>query len=433
MIDRAQKTIELEYFIFLPDRSGRLVLQAIVKKAREGVKVRILLDYVSQAGTPGLDEFYQVELAKNGIELRYFNVASMVEFWKSGFRNHRKFIIIDGQELVTGGRNIADEYFGLRGRINYLDRDIWIKGPIVQTATRNFELFWNAPMVRKLEEPEEKACDRICSATSSRSPATGTCGVRPNEFLDRVAKVNDTLTPQSGDAKLRQKVARLGGPALARSPVVNVHAITFVSDKPVPCESGRIMAPYLRGLLEHANKKLLVENYTFLVKSEDKDILLDLAKRGVQIDLLTNSFFSEPNFVLAELSHSREHMAVLHGMNVYCYSAKPKSDQVFLDQRVEKTMWGLHGKSMVIDGKDAVITSYNFDPRSARINVENAICVHDSPEFARLLEEATMSRIRNAYRINQEGRYVNGPCCYGMGRTLAIVLRPLAELFADQL
>ncbi len=186
------------------------------------------------------------------------------------------------------------------------------------------------------------------------------------------------------------------------------------------------------GIGFHTTQKLLVENHLFLVKGKDKDVVLDLAKRGVQIDLLTNSFFSEPNFVLAELSHSRQHMAVRHGVNVYCYSARPMDDQTFINNKIKETIWGLHAKSMVIDGKDSVIGSYNCDPRSARINIENAICVNDCPEFAGLLEAATMSRLRNAYQINQDGRYVRGSCYCGMGRMLTIILRPLAEMFTDQ-
>lgn len=433
MIDRARNSIDLEYFIFLPDRSGRLVLQALVKKAGEGVRIRILLDYVSQQGLPGLDEFYQAELASHGITVRYFNVASLVEVWKAGFRNHRKFIIVDGRELVTGGRNIADEYFGLGVRMNYLDRDIWITGPMVTTASRNFELFWSAPLVESLPVPEDNVYQRQYHPNSSRAPAPDASGNRPGDYLQRVQQTRDTLVPSSADGELRRKVAMTGGPELQRMPLVTVHKLTFVSDKPVPGEPGRVMSPYRIQLLEHATRSLLIENYTFLVKGPDKAVLVGLAKRGVRITVLTNSFYSEPNFVLAELSHSREHMAVDRGMEVYCYSSHPLPDQGFFETRERPSIWGLHGKSMVIDGKDSVIGSYNFDPRSARINLENTLCVHDSPEFAGLVEQATLRRMRNAYKTRLDGRYGAIPCFNGLGRTLAIIFRPVAELFADQL
>jgi putative cardiolipin synthase len=123
-------------------------------------------------------------------------------------------------------------------------------------------------------------------------------------------------------------------------------------------------------------------------------------------------------------------MGVHHGMNVYCYCGAPKSDQVFSGS---KAIWGLHTKTMVIDGKDSVIGSYNLDPRSAWINDEGTIIVNDSPEFARLLEEKTRNRMQNATQMNQDGSYANGFHCYSMGRIMTIILRPLVEIISDQL
>jgi putative cardiolipin synthase len=168
MIGRARKSMELEYFVFNPDRSGKLVLQALVRKADEGVKIRILVDYYSHGVKPGLDRFYHDELARHGIELRYFNVADLVEFWKVGFRNHRKLLVIDGEEMLTGGRNIADGYFGMNERMNYLDRDIWIKGPIAQSAVRDFDLFWNDPVVENPKVPEKPVFRRRTNPASSK-------------------------------------------------------------------------------------------------------------------------------------------------------------------------------------------------------------------------------------------------------------------------
>src|SRR5205814_1815125 len=122
--------LELEYYVFNPDRSGRLVLQALMKKAKEGVKIRILVDYYTYGERPGLNRYFHEALAKHGVELRYFNAASLLELWKVGFRNHRKLLVVDNEEMLTGGRNISDFYFGMDAHVNYLDRDIWIKGPM---------------------------------------------------------------------------------------------------------------------------------------------------------------------------------------------------------------------------------------------------------------------------------------------------------------
>jgi cardiolipin synthase C len=435
MIGRARKTMELEYFVFNPDRSGRLVLQALVRKADEGVKIRILVDYNANGVKPGLDRFYHDELARHGIELRYFNVAELWEFWEAGFRDHRKLLVVDDDEMVTGGRNIADGYFGMSEHMNYLDRDIWISGAITHSAVRGFDLFWNDPVISKPKEPEEPVFRRRTNPASSKVLTTQAEDVadyhaRLDAFKGRIATTKNSLRPRRSDLEFRQEVAKLGGEELAQSPVVNIHSITLVSDTPIPGKSARIVTPYLYQRIEGATKSLLIENFMFMVKGEEKHALLSLLNRGVQIDLLTNGFGSDPNFLIAELANSRQNMAVHHGMNVYCYCGPPQSDRIFSGSNA---IWGLHTKTMVIDGKDSVVGSYNLDPRSGWINDEGAIVVNDSPEFASLLEEKTRNRIKNATQMNQDGSYANGSHCYSVGRIMTVILRPFAELVSDQL
>jgi cardiolipin synthase C len=437
MIDRAEKTIEVEFFIFSADKSGSLVLQSLAKKAHEGVHIRILLDYFSQRGKPGLDEFYQAELAARGIETRYFNIASMFEFWKAGFRNHRKFLIIDGKEAATGGRNISDEYFGLRERMNYLDRDIWIKGPIVSAIRESFEKFWHDPLVEKLNDPQPPRFESRAHPLSSRAAVTlqdyESYRFRLRKFQQRVEKTKNTFVSKPSDLELRSKVEQIGEAALEKSPVLTIPSVTFVSDSPSPGRLNRIFTPYLYRKLGHTKGSLLIENFTFLVKGEQKETFLRLLGEDIQSELLTNSFYSEPNFVLAELSHSRQHMAVRRGMKVYSYSARRPSDHHFISEEGKNSKWGLHTKSLVIDNRDSLIMTYNLDPRSTWINVENAICINDSPEFAAILEQCIRERIKDSYLMDENGKYVNGPEYHGWGRIIMILFRPLGELFSDQL
>ena len=435
MIGRARKSLELEYFVFNPDRSGRLVLQALVRKADEGVKIRILVDYNANGMKPGLDSFYYDELARHGIELRYFNVADLLEFWKVGFRNHRKLLVVDDEEMVTGGRNIADVYFGMSEHMDYLDRDIWIKGPIAQAAVHGFDLFWNDSVVTNPKKPVEPVFRRRTNPASSKVLTTlaqdkADYQMRLDAFKGRITTTKGSLRPRMSDLEFRQEVAKVGDEELAKSPIINIRSITLVSDTPVPGESARVVTPYLHHRIEGAKRSLLIENFMFLVKGEEKHVLLGLLERGVKIDLLTNSFASEPNFLMAELANSRQNMAVHHGMNVYCYCGAPKSDRIFSGANA---IWALHTKTMVIDGKDSVIGSYNLDPRSRWINDEGAVVVNDSPELAQLLEGETRNRIKSATQMNQDGSYANGSHCNSAGRIMTIILRPLAEIVSDQL
>jgi len=435
MIGRSRQSIEMEYFVFNPDRSGRLVLQALVKKADAGIKIRILVDYNANGMKPGLDSFYHDELARHGIELRYFNVADVLQFWKVGFRNHRKLLVVDDEEMLTGGRNIADGYFGMSNHMDYLDRDIWIKGPIVKIAAHGFDLFWSNPVVTNPRGPERPVFVRRTNPASSKMIATQSQDMadyhaRIEAFRGRMATTRNSLRARDADLELGRAVAKLGNAELDKSPVLTIHSLTLVSDTPVPGDSTRMVTPYLYQRIEGAKKSLLIENFMFMVKGEEKHALLRALDRGVKIDLLTNGFNSEPNPLMAELANSRQNMAVEHGMKVYCYCCAPQADQVFSGN---KAIWGLHTKTMVIDGKDSVIGSYNLDSRSGWINDEGTVVVNDSPEFAHLLENKTRSRMQSATQMNPDGSYANGSHCYSPGRILTIILRPVAEIVSDQL
>lgn len=112
LIKRASKTIEIEYFIYNTDQAGKLFSHALVDAAIRGVKVRILVDKSLPVFV--LDEFYAKEFNKYGIEVRYYNDAIALQISTSQFRSHRKLFVIDDEIAITGGRNLADEYYDLR-------------------------------------------------------------------------------------------------------------------------------------------------------------------------------------------------------------------------------------------------------------------------------------------------------------------------------
>jgi putative cardiolipin synthase len=87
MIEKAQKSIDVEYFIYNLDKSGRIFSQALIKKSHEGVRVRMLLDYFMVKGQ--FSPFFAYEMEKNGIEVKYFNVTSTLNLFGGQYRNHR--------------------------------------------------------------------------------------------------------------------------------------------------------------------------------------------------------------------------------------------------------------------------------------------------------------------------------------------------------
>jgi putative cardiolipin synthase len=163
MIEKSKKSIDVEYYIYNLDKSGRIISQALIKKAREGVRVRMLLDYF-MARTQ-FSPFFAYEMEKNGIEVKYFNPNSILNLYKMQYRNHRKVLLIDGQEAIVGGRNIGDEYFDLSEDFNFLDRDIMISGPIVPYIQTTFDTIWNANISKKVKRDREPQTNDVIYRT----------------------------------------------------------------------------------------------------------------------------------------------------------------------------------------------------------------------------------------------------------------------------
>lgn len=158
MVNSATKSIDVQYFIYNIDRTGRLFTQALIRKAKEGVKIRMLIDTslaVFKLNSIFVDKIIREGTDKDGnqnIEIKYYNLTSIFNPVSLNFRSHRKLVLVDNKIAVTGGRNMADEYFGLSTEYNFLDTDFFIEGSIVPSMALDFEDFWNSPIV---SEPKE--------------------------------------------------------------------------------------------------------------------------------------------------------------------------------------------------------------------------------------------------------------------------------------
>lgn len=142
LIRSAKTSIALEFFIYDVDEASRLITQALMKKAREGVQVRLLVDF--SAPVFKLKPAYAQLLGEAGVKVRYYNTSAFFRLVSVQHRSHRKLLIIDGDTVLTGGRNVANDYFDLSDHYNFLDSDFEVSGPIVQTVLASFDVYWNS-------------------------------------------------------------------------------------------------------------------------------------------------------------------------------------------------------------------------------------------------------------------------------------------------
>src|SRR3546814_2794938 len=108
-IATAREHIHVEYYICQPDSTGNALLEALVERARAGVKVRLLLDAV---GSAKATKRFFAPLLEAGGEFAWFHPARFGRIWTRtwvNMRTHRKIVVIDGRIGFTGGITITDD------------------------------------------------------------------------------------------------------------------------------------------------------------------------------------------------------------------------------------------------------------------------------------------------------------------------------------
>ena len=138
----AQEHIHLEYYIFYPDRTGTALRDALVERARAGVKVRLLLDAVGSGKTP--TRFFD-ELRAAGGEIAWFHPMRFLRVWERpwlNLRTHRKIVVIDGRLAYTGGINITDDEDERLRSDAYRDLHLRLEGNVVSSLQLIFIEDW---------------------------------------------------------------------------------------------------------------------------------------------------------------------------------------------------------------------------------------------------------------------------------------------------
>ena len=141
-IAQARDHVHLEYYIYNPDRSGTALRDALVERARAGVRVRLLLDAM---GSKQAGRRFFAPLQKAGGEIAWFHPARPWLLWKRpwvNLRTHRKIVVIDGRVAYTGGINITDEQDDRLRQDAYRDLHLRIEGDAVRALQVVFIEDW---------------------------------------------------------------------------------------------------------------------------------------------------------------------------------------------------------------------------------------------------------------------------------------------------
>lgn len=143
LIDGAQESLKLCYYIFDNDSSGRLVLARLIRALRRGVRVTLMVDAFGGAGAK--EQFY-ASFRKAGGRFAWFGAKRTTRYL---IRNHQKIALADDKRVMIGGFNVADSYFGVSADDCWEDLGLLVEGPQVEAMVRWYGQLWRWVSSRK--------------------------------------------------------------------------------------------------------------------------------------------------------------------------------------------------------------------------------------------------------------------------------------------
>ena len=149
LADLAERSLDMQYYIWDGDTTGRIILDHVLEAADRGVRVRLLLDdpYLKDSDSviAALDAHPNVEIRLfNSLTNRGWSVLDFItDFDRVNRRMHNKLMVADNAAAIVGGRNIGDIYYGVNTAHNYRDLDVLAVGPVVRDLSGVFDRFWN--------------------------------------------------------------------------------------------------------------------------------------------------------------------------------------------------------------------------------------------------------------------------------------------------
>ena len=395
----AERSLDLQYFIFRDDDTGQLIAQQLLKAADRGVRVRVLVDDMK------IDEEARLFEALDShpmIEVRLFNpfnthrpgaisrtVQLMLDFRRLNRRMHNKSFIADNKVAIVGGRNIGDDYFDADEKSNFRDLDLLAIGPVVREASRSFDEYWNNPASFPISGYPSAYSERSDLAEFRLQLDAHARGFEQSDYAQAV------LEELPDGATADRQGQWFWGPAV------------LVADQPQKIEDdddkpGLRMAPRIQQMLDVAQTEVLAASPYFVPGDQDKQALIALAKRGVTTQILTNSLASTDQPAV-HAGYSARRRDLLAG-GVQLFELKPVAGvKQTLAQTGSSSGVSLHAKTMVVDRRYVFIGSMNMDQRSELLNTEMGFIV-DSPALAKAVVDflATISLPANAYRVELE-------------------------------
>ncbi|MGI0152383.1 phospholipase D family protein [Pseudidiomarina sp. WS423] len=397
---QAQHSLDLQYYIWRHDRTGTLLFEELHAAADRGVQVRLLLD---DHNTAGLDAILFGLQRHPNIQIKLFNPLKLrrprwlnylLEFRRLNRRMHNKALIVDQQVLVSGGRNIGDEYFGATDDRLFADLDAVMVGPVVDHAVSQFESYWQ------------------CSAA-----------VPINQLITLTKPQQLSLLAQRAHEVSQDPKAQHYMQALRDSNFVQQliqHQLEFVwcdiklvADAPSKimgrARGRQLLSQQLQEVIGQPQQRVRLVSPYFVPTATGVKLLTEMAARGVHISILTNAL-EATDVAVVHSGYAKWRKPLLRaGIELFELQrisplARKKERQLRRQrlkgkERLGSSASSLHAKTFSVDQQRVFLGSFNFDPRSAQLNTELGFVIH-SEVLAKRIDDAFVETVPNyAYSL----------------------------------
>jgi putative cardiolipin synthase len=387
LADHARESIEVQYFIWSTDNIGILAAEALLRAAERGVRVRVIVDallvdapdksLLALARHPKIDIRIYNPQTSAGVPLhkRLSNVVT--NFRGVNQRMHDKTLVVDGKVAITGGRNMAAEYFDYNHEYNFRDRDVLLLGEAVKAMRKSFEAFWDSELSVKVEELYNVRVD-------------------DDEMRRIYLELHEyAASPENFAPEVRSAVAETPAAFARLARQMTWGKVEFISDRPgknqnrVRLDGGGQTSSALARLVQAAQGRVVIQSPYLVLSEGAMDLFRQITARGVTVRINTNSLASTDNLPAFSGYRNQRDRLLQMGLQIYEYQPAPDVQRTLMQRSAaaarKAPVFALHAKTLVIDSKIVFIGTFNFDPRSENLNTEVGAIIHDEA-LARAVE-----------------------------------------------
>lgn len=383
LAEAAQRSLDVQYYIWHDDVSGRLLLQSLYRAAERGVRVRLLLD---DNNTGGMDGLLAALDAHANIEVRLFNpfmqrsfrpLGYLSDFFRLNRRMHNKSFTADGLVTIIGGRNVGDEYFGAGSGVMFADLDVTAIGPAAQAVGKDFDRYW-------VSESSYPAASILQKAPLAFDPAPAQ-NAETQGYLAALAQSPFAHQLKTGDLPLEWAKA------------------TLVSDDPAKglgraLPENTVLA-HIGPVMGAAQRDLLIVSPYFVPTEKGTELLAGIARSGRRVSILTNAL-SATDVAAVHAGYAKYRKPLLHA-GIQLFEMKPDATIVTNQHGGLTGSSGasLHAKTFAVDGKTLFVGSFNMDPRSADLNTELGLLIESPVLAAALTKGLAQHQAEHTYQV----------------------------------